>query len=458
MRVVSALKLKKVRETVTFALESQAGARVTEASILAQVLDPLLKDIPVDLIICDHPEGSVPLLKFLSAMDKSVPVLIVLSEGTDEKARAEAGKLGSRPGVLAILEGADIVPDVLKWAEVARARKPADSGAEGETGVEESDEADFCRIKVGLLRGMDSLQSDLYIRLGPSKFLKLFNKGDLFEAQDRQKVLIDKKVEFLFVKKTESGPVLGHLQKKLVEVMSKAAENPGQFEQVAASAHEAASEVIGRLGMTSEVRDLIKTNILVTVKTIGSSPKFKGVLARLMVERDKYISSHSVLLSQLTCAVAAAMDWGSEITFHKLTMASFFHDIVLQDHKLAQLQTKDEVMAATATYPQDKIREYLLHTAKAAQLSSELGEVPPDVDTIITQHHERPDGTGFPRGLSAKHFIPLSCVFIVAHDLLGWILQKGERFDLAAFVEARKDLYGTGTFRQVLQKLQSVEF
>jgi hypothetical protein len=473
MRVISALRLKKLRETVTFALESQVGAKVLEAGSLALILEPLLKDMPVDLVICEYPDSAAQLLKFLVAMDKNVPVLIVVPESASEKDRADSLKLAAESRVLAVLQGSDIVEEALKWARLVQSRKPAagiaptpgagagttpGEGAPPESHPTESHpEDDFCRIKVNLLRGMNPMGTDIYIRLGPSKFLKLFQKGDSFDALDRQKYLLEKKVEFLYVKKGESALVLSFLQKGLAALLESGLEDPLQIEQMSIAVHEAASEVIAKLGITPEVREVIKTNIMVTVKTMGANPRLKNVLARLTADKNKYISSHSVLLSQLTCSIAGAMEWGSESTFLKLTMASFFHDITLTDHRAAQMQTREDIQAHSKTYSKEAIREYLLHAAKAAEMTHDFGEVPPDVDTIIAQHHEKPDGTGFPRGLNHKNIIPLSCVFIVAHDLLSWMLKKGERFDIAEFIEARKELYAAGNFRKVLARLENIE-
>ena len=83
--------------------------------------------------------------------------------------------------------------------------------------------------------------------------------------------------------------------------------------------------------------------------------------------------------------------------------------------------------------------------------------MPPDVDSIIAQHHERPDGSGFPRGLTHLRIGPLATVFIVAHDIVTYLfdndiaganVEKG--LDLDKFIEQKSKTYQMGTFKKVI--------
>ena len=44
-----------------------------------------------------------------------------------------------------------------------------------------------------------------------------------------------------------------------------------------------------------------------------------------------------------------------------------------------------------------------------------MSEIPPDVDNIIIQHHERPDGRGYPNGLRGDD-IPLAARIVHVAD------------------------------------------
>src|SRR6185312_15892576 len=100
----------------------------------------------------------------------------------------------------------------------------------------------------------------------------------------------------------------------------------------------------------------------------------------------------------IACAIATQMDWASDSTFQKLTLAAFLHDITLSNHELAQCDTVQEAIDKK-TFTEAEIAGFRVHPAKGAEIARQFQEVPPDVDVIILQHHERPDGSGFPRGI-----------------------------------------------------------
>jgi HD-GYP domain-containing protein (c-di-GMP phosphodiesterase class II) len=93
----------------------------------------------------------------------------------------------------------------------------------------------------------------------------------------------------------------------------------------------------------------------------------------------------------------------------------------------------------------------------AAEVAKQFSEVPPDVDLIIAQHHERPDGSGFPRGLSSTYIAPLSAIFIVAHDMTQYAIEKGKAFKAADFLEEFREQYKPSQFRKVVQAIEQLE-
>jgi HD-GYP domain-containing protein (c-di-GMP phosphodiesterase class II) len=96
------------------------------------------------------------------------------------------------------------------------------------------------------------------------------------------------------------------------------------------------------------------------------------------------------------------------------------------------------------------------HPQNAADIARRFSEVPPDVDTIIAQHHERPDGTGFPRRLSGNYIAPLASIFIVAHDLARYSrLRPNEKIDVKEFIKQGALKYKSSQFKKVLAVLEA---
>ena len=91
--------------------------------------------------------------------------------------------------------------------------------------------------------------------------------------------------------------------------------------------------------------------------------------------------------------------------------------------------------------------------AKPSEYAKQFREIPPDVDQIIVEHHERPDGTGFPRGLFHSKVSPLSALFIIAHDILHY-LQINQNVGMKEFIEARAEVYSQGSFKNIFKSIE----
>ena len=71
------------------------------------------------------------------------------------------------------------------------------------------------------------------------------------------------------------------------------------------------------------------------------------------------------------------------------------------------------------------------------------------MDIILSQHHERPDGTGFPRGMAGKLISPLSALFIMAQDLVHTVMED-PRTNAEDFFKDHASLYQAGQFKKIL--------
>lgn len=225
---------------------------------------------------------------------------------------------------------------------------------------------------------------------------------------------------------------------------------------------EKAVEMSAKIGFTAEVQEITKANVLQTIALVKKAPRLSEILNRVRQEKSKYISSHSMMLAHVSCALATQMDWTNDMTYQKLTLAAFLHDSHLHNQDLAAVQTIKELESKNQLFTMEEIREFKEHPMKAAETARTFEEVPPDVDVIIVQHHERPDGSGFPRGLTHSRISPLSAVFIVAHDLVRFLLEKeiiGSLNSAAIdeFIRTHAPKYPLGSFRKVLAAARTIQ-
>ncbi len=310
------------------------------------------------------------------------------------------------------------------------------------------------RINTKLLLSVSPLRGDIYIRLSEQKFVKLFQEGDLFDLADLEKYTVKKGIEYLYIRQSQCQEFIQKYRLELQKFFLQenlTLEAIGRFGE---TAHETIQTLNKQLGFCKDVQELTKTHVNLTVKAMGKDPNLAEILEKLKLSEGKYIATHSTLCAYLSCAIASQLQWGSESTFHKLSLAAFLHDMTLENHSLAAISTLEELQRAGSSFTAEEIRAYKDHPTQAAEMAKRMTEVPPDVDTIIHQHHEKPDGTGFPRGIGHTYIAPLSSVFIIAHELGDCLLKTDQDFNLDSFLNQVRDKYKSHKFKKSIDSIE----
>jgi HD-GYP domain-containing protein (c-di-GMP phosphodiesterase class II) len=424
------------QEMLRFCLESQMSLMVREASSLQSALDHLLGEEPVDLIICALESDSDKLFKYLLSTGATIP-LIMIGEDQDRKLQAYPDLQ-----ILACFPISEVPDQLIKlirqnFAEILK------SNVQNE----------FCRIHPELLLRTTPLQSDVYIRLSNVKYVKLFRSGSAFTQADLEKYLIRKKVNYLYIKTHETAEFVSKFRDDLARMVAAAVPGDKGLLETASEVHSLIRELSDRMGFDPTVQELARQHIQLTIKAIGQSPKITSALAHSKLKGRNYISSHSVLLANIACSIATIMKWPSDTTFKKLVLAALFHDFIFQDPDLAKISTKTELEKARTGLTDEQYDTIANHPRLCVEIIRELKELPGEVDFLVLEHHERPDGSGFPQGLTAQQITPLSAVFIVAHDILDHMVAEGQAFSINEFLKSVETSYNSGTFKQIWKTL-----
>ncbi len=432
---------KETLEMLSFCLESQMSLKVSRAQTFQQVVEQFLEEEPIDLVVTSLQPETDKLFKYILSTGGSVPVILV-AENEEEKVEAYPdirvlGKISQKH-----------VPDklftLIRDSFPERTSTPANE--------------EYCRINTELLVRVVPLRGDIYIRLSSVKYVKLFRRGMIFSSQDLERFLQRKKISYLYIKKADSLEFMDKFQETLKGILETAVPEDGELFETVSEVQDLLQDLSTTLGFNSEVQELARTNVKLTIKAIGASPRLTKVLGASPLRNKNYISSHSVQLANIACCIAAQMEWPSNTTFQKLVMAALFHDFLIPKPELAKVATKKE-LDALHLKPNDE--QFLIiknHMIKASELIKTLSEVPSDVDVIVLQHHERPDGTGFPKGIRAHQIAPLAAVFIMAHDVLHAMRSSEDKFDFKRFLRNSEAEYQGSGFRKVWKALsQEIE-
>lgn len=132
------------------------------------------------------------------------------------------------------------------------------------------------------------------------------------------------------------------------------------------------------------------------------------VLAAAVETRDPYTAGHQAKVAELSEAIAVDMGM-SPYDVRGLRLAALIHDV-----------GKVAVPLDLLTRPGDLRETELALIREHARIGEELMstvDLPWPIATIIGQHHERMDGTGYPRGLSGDELLLPSRIIMVADCL-----------------------------------------
>ncbi|MFZ5450768.1 MAG: HD domain-containing phosphohydrolase [Thermodesulfobacteriota bacterium] len=130
-----------------------------------------------------------------------------------------------------------------------------------------------------------------------------------------------------------------------------------------------------------------------------------NALALAMEMRDPYTAGHQQRVTLLACAIAGEMGL-PEDQIRGLKVAGTLHDI-------GKITTPAEILSKPSKLSEHEMGLIRDHAQASHDILRDV-EFPWPVATIILQHHERLDGSGYPRGLKDKEIILEAKILAVA--------------------------------------------
>ncbi len=436
-------------DVIGLGLESMiANCEVQQVEDGQRALEILQSSTDYDCILADDKfrdgSDSISLFKFILSLKKKIPFILISATSLDRIpffAGQPPSALVQRP--LDIAKLVSTVNEVLGRGN-------------------EQKEEHYVKVPIKSLVLIGSnLEVDLYIKLSEEKFIKAEKIGSQFSVEDFNKYL-KKNIYFLYSRRDDFISQLSGWIKDINQSML-ATEKIGlaHASDLIASSHAMVSQALAIQGFTPELKEMTDACVRLALQTIQNDPKIADIIGAIRYDEIPYISSHSTTLALIACRLATLMDWSSEATFYKLSISALLHDLPLEEDHWAKLDTKQSILESGLSQEiQDRI---LKHPQLAAGFVAQASELPGEVEFIVEQHHERPDGSGFPAGLTTKEISTLSALFILSHDLVDQIMGARGGFNPKQFFRdpAFRDRYDRGSFgvvfRTIKNKLNEVD-
>ncbi len=437
-----------MRGILKFVLETRLHLEVTELDSEEKALT-YLRDVGARpaMIIYDYNPHAYLLEDFVSYMhnhSKTVRIIVLI-----DKVREEAVKLLKPTPQIQLMDEPRIPVDLVEAAKTLFGGTPYENTTE------------YCRVDLKFLSILDGINKNLYIKIG-EKFIKLFQEDDDTQVLDLEKYL-KRGVEFLYLKRGTADWVIDQIQKQ-INIFLKTNNFRFVLRGASESPEKKFEQKILRIGSEVHIDQEFQQTVELTIErikdVIDKDTHVGPMLAQLKAKQSAYAyyTQKINVTSLIACAMAKHLEWNSRITIDKLVFASVICDITLAVRpQLIRLQNLADFAAVKDKMTQEEIRLFLNHPKESAELLKKyFSTAPPETEVLAVQHHELPDGSGFPFGLKAEKISPLSALFIIANDFAYYFLEEDEPH-LQEFLLRCETRYDFVNFRKVVKALEKMK-
>lgn len=317
--------------------------------------------------------------------------------------------------------------------------------------VQTEELGEYIQISPLLLKRMGTAAADIYIKLNESKYLKYLNKEDPFSNQDFEKYQ-GMNVLYFVLGEIDRQAMVTYMQKSLFNLLS---DKNIEFSDKIIKAHGIVSDSIREFGINEEVAEMTKKYVSYSLKTIEQNKSLNNLLQDLL-NSSEYHAKLTGLVSHVSCAIAKELKWQTETVLYKLTMCAMMQDVYAPTEHLAAPMYKSEF----DSFPTAEKSYILNHVEEAAEAVNSLKDIPPDIDQLITQHHELPNGTGFPAGIDHAAISPLSATIIISNIIAREMIAKNSDINIKELLSSKKDhlLLNRGNFKNVYNAAIAMDF
>jgi putative nucleotidyltransferase with HDIG domain len=299
--------------------------------------------------------------------------------------------------------------------------------------------------------------ADLYLKLGDNNWIKLFHAGSPFGERE-QKKFESKGVSEFWVLPADLVGASKYFE-DFLSSLSPASVGDG------ALLSDTAELLLGSIhaaGFREELQAIVRVALKQILHFSKQNPQLQQFFDVMTRAESSWMIRHCMITSHVGCAIAANLGWSAEQTYLKITAAAFTHDIGLPRLDRSERdwgQLIEQAVGREKNY--GELKAFHHHPIEGAQIIRRLKEFPPDTDKIVLEHHESPEGTGFPRGLTSSQISPLGCLFILSHhvaDILLADFASLKECDLAKLVQLLKpERWQHGNFKKVWQAFEKTQ-
>lgn len=388
---------------------------VFEAADGIEAQDILMSD-EIDLVISDIKMPKLHGIELLHYIKKNINIPVILMSGySDVIDIVEATQIGASDLLCKpfsknlLLESIDSSIQLMEEIENS-------SKLETES-VSISNK--YCKVRIDDLLIGSGLNIPIYIKISEIKFLKLaFQSSDL--AADRLNTLKEKGVSDLYISKDDYKKYLDYHLLISNDIFKRDEIKNKTKLKLLKKSNDIIMQFAFELDLNEEIFEIAKEKVMQTLSVACDNRKLLKVLSQIS---KKKTYDRALIISVISTMIAMDKGWSSKNTVFLVSMAGLFLDIglrdlspLLWDHNLSEMDDEG-------------FNIFTQHPLLSSEYLQKNVDLPVELYQIISHHHERCDGSGYPKQLSKNNIHPLAKIVGVVDEYFHLVSQSDIKND-----------------------------
>lgn len=434
----------EIRDLIGMIIESNFEYELVEAEGVEAAKKTLLSDSKFSIILCDYNLGDGTggqIFNYTKEIGINIP--FILLSGADTSQVPEFSEIKNYNPKNGHIAKPFTMESIVSFIKNFFAMDTAKDGA-GKI-------KDYYKVAGKRLFSFQDYHFNLFVKLPSGKFVRICKKEDTFDVEIVNNY-ITKGVRYFYLEGQDYIEFITKSLDKLQATLNNPELSVQQKTDIQIISILQIHDCLHELGFSELAIDQAKKVAENAVKTISGVRSLKNVVNNFMKSED-YLSGHSLLISYLGTLLANDNNFNVNSLAEKISFTAFFHDLAIKNNKLAKI---DSISGPAYNELNTKDKNLvLLHMEEGAKMLESVPNFSNDAYLAIQNHHEWPDGSGFPKRVDYKKIPLVSTIFIILHALADEIVKNGlDPSELPKIITKFEGVFNQGDFKKVMDGLQ----
>lgn len=271
-------------------------------------------------------------------------------------------------------------------------------------------DSQYVKVKLSHYLDFTTSSTDVFIKLSDNKYTKIANINPENQPEiDLLKHYQSRGIEFIYIGRAFFHSLVHDIYNRFHQgLLNPESPDPLILSGIPMNIN---LEGLRQIGLNDFQIQATNDHIESVIKTLLQNPKSQEQFQKFCEQRG-FAIGHSMLLIYMAGRICLETELNFASTMKKICMAAFYHDLSLFDSDAME----DELRPIDISDP-ELLKRIINHPYSSAEYLTEGMEIIEDTRKIILEHHELPEGDGYPKKLTAHQISPLSCLFILSHHI-----------------------------------------